>query len=85
MGLLESKIRGIVNNEEKGSKVLVKMRSNGSIVVPKHIQEEAGIKEGDYLITSIENDKIVFRKVEIDWENPDDVWKEYATRRLTEE
>jgi hypothetical protein len=37
--------------------------------------------------SKIANSKIVFQKVkmEIDWENSDDVWKEYAAKKLAEE
>ncbi|CAD6495125.1 MAG: hypothetical protein EMLJLAPB_01217 [Candidatus Argoarchaeum ethanivorans] len=67
--------------------MLVKVSSKGLITLPKPIREEFGIDKGDYLAVSTECSKIVFRKVkmEIDWENSDDVWKEYAAKKLAEE
>lgn len=57
------------------------------ITLPKPIREELGIDKGDYLAVYTESGKIVFQKVktEIDWENPDDVWKDYASKKLATE
>ena len=42
--------------------------------------------KGDYLAVSAEEGKIIFQKVkmEIDWENPDDAWKEYTAKKLAD-
>ncbi len=63
---------------------LVKVSSKGLITLPKKIRSDLGIKDGDYLTISSDKDKIIFRKarIEIDYENPDDAWKEHAKRRL---
>lgn len=63
---------------------LVKVSSKGLITLPKKIRTDLGIQDGDYLTISSENDRIIFRKarIEIDYENPDDVWKEHAKKRL---
>ena len=63
--------------------MLVKASSKGLITLPKQIREEFGIDKGDYLVVSAEGGKIVFQKVkmEIDWENSDDVWQEYAAKK----
>ncbi|MFV9677852.1 MAG: hypothetical protein ACNYVW_09415 [Methanosarcinales archaeon] len=39
------------------------------------------------MAVSAEGGKIVFQKVkmEVDWENSDDVWKEYAAKKLVAE
>jgi AbrB family looped-hinge helix DNA binding protein len=67
--------------------MLVKVSSKGLITLPKTIREELGIAKGDYLAVSAGDGIIVFQKVkvEIDWENSDDVWKEYAAKKLAEE
>ena len=67
--------------------MLVKVSSKGLITLPKRIREELGIDKGDYLAVSAERGKIVFKKVkmEIDWENSEDAWKEYAAKKLAEE
>jgi AbrB family looped-hinge helix DNA binding protein len=64
--------------------MLVKVSSKGLITLPKQVREEFGIVKGDYLAVSAESGKIIFQKVktEIDWENSDDVWKEYAAKRI---
>ena len=66
---------------------LVKVSSNGLITLPKKIRSDLGIQEGDYLSISSDKDKIIFRKakIEIDYENSDDEWKEYTKRRLMHE
>lgn len=80
---LESKI----SNEVRADKMLVKVSSKGLITLPKGIREELGIAKGDYLAVSADEGRIVFRKVkvEIDWENPDEIWKDYAAKKLAEE
>jgi AbrB family looped-hinge helix DNA binding protein len=67
--------------------MLVKVSSKGLITLPKPIREEFGIDKGDYLAVSTEGGKIVLQKVKmkIDWENSDDVWKEYTAKKLAEE
>ncbi len=67
--------------------MLVKVSSKGLITLPKWIRDEFGIVKGDYLAVSAKNGKIVFQKVkmEIDWENSDDIWKGYAAKKLAEE
>ena len=67
--------------------MLVKVSSKGLITLPKTIREELGIAKGDYLTVSADEGRIVFQKVrvEIDWENSDDIWKEYAAKKLAEE
>lgn len=66
---------------------LVKVSSNGLVTLPKKIRSRLRINEGDYLTISSEDDRIIFRKakIEIDYENRDDAWKEYSTRRLADE
>jgi AbrB family looped-hinge helix DNA binding protein len=63
---------------------LVKVSSKGLITLPKKIRSDLGIQDGDYLTISSDKEKIVFRKakIEIDYENPDDAWKEYSKKRL---
>jgi len=63
---------------------LVKVSSKGLVTLPKKIRSDLGIQDGDYLTISSDKDKIIFRKarIEIDYENPDDTWKEHAKRRL---
>ena len=67
--------------------MLVKVSSKGLITLPKWIRDEFGIVKGDYLAVSAKNGKIVFQKVkmEIDWENSDEIWKGYAAKKLAEE
>ena len=62
----------------------VKVSSKGLITLPKQIREEFEIDKGDYLTVSAEGRKIIFQKVEteVDWENSDDIWKEYAAKRI---
>jgi AbrB family looped-hinge helix DNA binding protein len=66
---------------------LVKVSSKGLITLPKKIRSRLSIHEGDYLTISSEDDRIIFRKakIEIDYENRDDAWKEYSKRRLADE
>jgi len=66
---------------------LVKVSSNGLITLPKKIRSQLGINEGDFLSISSDKDKIIFRKarIEIDYENSDDEWKDYTKRRLMHE
>ena len=63
---------------------LVKVSSKGLITLPKKIRSDLGINDGDYLAISSDKDSITFRKakIEIDYENPDDSWKEYSRKRL---
>jgi len=63
---------------------LVKVSSKGLVTLPKKIRSEFGIQDGDYLSISSEKDRIIVRKarIEIDYENPDDAWKEHTMRRL---
>jgi len=42
-----------------------RINKRGQITIPKKIREKAGIKEGDYVEISVENGKIIIRKVEI--------------------
>ncbi|MDD1685887.1 AbrB/MazE/SpoVT family DNA-binding domain-containing protein [Methanoregula sp.] len=66
---------------------LIKVSSKGLITLPKKIRTRLDIHDGDYLTISSDNDQIIFRKakIEIDYENQDDAWKEYAKRRLAHE
>ena len=66
---------------------LVKVSSNGLITLPKKIRSRLGIEAGDYLKISSDDDRIIFRKakIEIDYENRDDAWKEDSKRRLADE
>jgi AbrB family looped-hinge helix DNA binding protein len=66
---------------------LVKVSSKGLITLPKKIRSNLNIHEGDYLAISSDNDKIIFRKakIDIDYENSDDAWKDYSARRLADE
>lgn len=63
---------------------LVKVSSKGLVTLPKKIRSEFGIQDGDYLSISSEKDRIIVRKarIEINYENPDDAWKEHTMRRL---
>jgi len=58
--------------------------SKGLVTLPKQIRDEFKIDKGDYLTVSAEGGKIIFQKVEIDidWENSDNIWKEYAAKRI---
>jgi len=66
---------------------LIKVSSKGLITLPKKIRSRLDIHEGDYLTISSDNERIIFRKakIDIDYENADDIWKEYASRRLANE
>lgn len=66
---------------------LVKVSSKGLITLPKKIRSHLNIHEGDYLAISSDNDKIIFRKakIDIDYENSDDAWRDYSARRLADE
>lgn len=66
---------------------LVKVSSKGLVTLPKKIRSRLGINDGDYLTISSDKDQIIFRKakIEIDYENSDDAWKEYSKRRLSNE
>jgi AbrB family looped-hinge helix DNA binding protein len=69
---------------------LVKVSSKGLLTLPKSIREQLNIKVGDYLDVTIEAGKVILQKVEIipkkiDWENEDNVWKEYAVKRIARE
>ena len=66
--------------------MLVKVSSKGLITLPKQIRVDFEIDKGDYLAVSADGDKIVFQKVkmEIDWENSDEVWKEYAAKKFAD-
>lgn len=61
-----------------------KISSNGRVTIPKKIRSDFGIHGGDYLTISLEGDRIIFRKakIAIDYDNPDDAWKEHAKRLL---
>ncbi|MFZ0006206.1 MAG: AbrB/MazE/SpoVT family DNA-binding domain-containing protein [Methanoregula sp.] len=63
---------------------LVKVSSKGLVTLPKKIRSKLGINDGDYLAISSNKDQIIFRKakIEIDYENPDDAWKEYSKKKL---
>ena len=63
---------------------LVKVSSKGLVTLPKKIRSELSIHDGDYLAISSDKDQIIFRKakIEIDYENPDNAWKEHAKKRL---
>jgi AbrB family looped-hinge helix DNA binding protein len=66
---------------------LIKVSSKGLVTLPKKIRTRLGIEEGDYLSISSEEDRIIFRKakIDIDYENSDNAWQEYAKRRLADE
>ncbi len=66
---------------------LIKVSSNGLITLPKKIRSRLDIHDGDYLMVSSDDDRVIFRKakIEIDYENPDDAWKSYSLRRLANE
>ena len=69
---------------------LVKVSSKGLLTLPKSIRKQLNIKVGDYLDATIETGKVVLQKVEIlpkkiDWENEDNVWKEYAVKSFGKE
>jgi AbrB family looped-hinge helix DNA binding protein len=66
---------------------LIKVSSKGLLTLPKSIREELKINVGDYLDVTIEAGKVILQKVDIipkkiDWENEDNVWKEYAAKRI---
>ena len=63
---------------------LVKVSSKGLITLPKKIRTQLDIREGDYLAISSDSDRIIFRKakLEIDYDNDDNAWKEYSRARL---
>jgi AbrB family looped-hinge helix DNA binding protein len=66
---------------------LVKVSSKGLITLPKKIRSRLDIHDGDYLMVSSDDDRVIFRKakIEIDYENSDDAWKSYSNRRLADE
>jgi len=66
---------------------LVKVSSKGLITLPKKIRSRLDIHDGDYLMVSSDDDRVIFRKakIEINYENPDDAWKSYSKRRLADE
>lgn len=66
---------------------LVKVSSKGLITLPKKIRSRLDIHDGDYLMVSSDDDRVIFRKakIEIDYENQDDEWKSYSRRRLANE
>ncbi len=66
---------------------LIKVSSKGLITLPKKIRSRLDIHEGDYLAISSDNERIIFRqaKIDIDYVNPDDAWKAYASRRLADD
>ena len=66
---------------------LVKVSSKGLITLPKKIRSRLDIHDGDYLMVSSDDDRVIFRKakIEINYENPDDAWKSYSLRRLADE
>ncbi len=66
---------------------LVKVSSKGLITLPKKIRTDLDIRDGDYLTISSDKDRIIFRKakIEVDYDNPDDAWKDYAKNRLAHE
>ncbi len=69
---------------------LVKISSKGLLTLPKSIREQLNINVGDYLDVTIEAGKVILQKVDIiprkiDWENEDNIWKEYAAKRLAKE
>jgi AbrB family looped-hinge helix DNA binding protein len=45
---------------------VVKVTRNSQITIPKEIRDRIGIKEGDRVDISIEGDKVVVRKVELE-------------------
>jgi len=63
---------------------LVKVSSRGLVTLPEKIRSEPGIHDGDYLAISSDKDPIVEKKVRavVNYENPDDVWKEHTKKRL---
>jgi AbrB family looped-hinge helix DNA binding protein len=69
---------------------LVKISSKGLLTLPKSIRDKLNINVGDYLDVTIEAGKVMLQKVDIipkkiDWENEDQVWKEYSAKRLAKE
>lgn len=45
---------------------IVKVTRNSQITIPKDIRDKIGIKEGDKVEVSVEGDKVVIRKVELE-------------------
>jgi AbrB family looped-hinge helix DNA binding protein len=45
--------------------MLVKIKSNGQLTIPKQVMEKTGIKCGDYLNLSKIDGKIVLQKIEL--------------------
>jgi len=45
---------------------IVKLTRNSQITIPKDIREKIGIKEGDRVEVSVEGDKVVIRKVDLE-------------------
>ncbi len=69
---------------------LVKISSKGLLTLPKSIREQLNINVGDYLDVTIEAGKVMLQKVDIipkkiDWENEEEVWKEYSAKRLAKD
>ncbi len=45
---------------------IVKVTRNSQITIPKEVREKVGIKEGDRVDVTVEGDKVVIRKIELD-------------------
>ena len=45
---------------------VVKVTRNSQITIPKEVREKVGIKEGDRVDVTVEGDKVVIRKIELD-------------------
>lgn len=45
---------------------IVRVTRNSQITIPKEVREKIGIKEGDRVDVTVEGDRIVIRKVEMD-------------------
>ena len=66
---------------------LIKVSSKGLVTLPKKIRSRLDIHEGDYLTISSDDERIIFRKakIDIDYENSDDAWTAYTSRRLVDD
>ncbi|MBE8538698.1 AbrB/MazE/SpoVT family DNA-binding domain-containing protein [Geoglobus acetivorans] len=45
---------------------IVKVTRNSQITIPKEVREKVGIKEGDRVDVTVEGDKVVIRKIEME-------------------
>lgn len=45
---------------------IVRVTRNSQITIPKEVREKVGIKEGDRVEVTVEGDRVVIRKIELE-------------------